>query len=194
VLTTPDGKTTQTTTDIHGNYVFESVDTSSNNYTVKVTKQEYRDTTSLVSITKTDNTNLLTNQHHNTDVYITKKFVLKAENVVTVYFDFDMYNLKKEAVRKLDSVYNVLLELPDATLQISGYTDGKGSNEYNAKLSDRRARACAEYFIQKGISSSRITFESFGACCPLEMELINGRDNPDGRSKNRRALINITKE
>ena len=194
VLTTPDGKTTQTTTDINGNYVFDSVDNSFNNQQLVVTKQNYRDTAALVSITKTDNTNLLTDQHINTDIFIEKKFVLKMENVVTVYFDFDMYNLKKEAVRKLDSVYNVLLEIPGATLQISGYTDGKGSNEYNAKLSDRRARACAEYFIQKGIAASRITFESFGACCPLEMELINGRDNPDGRSKNRRALINITKE
>jgi OmpA-OmpF porin, OOP family len=194
VRTTPDGKTTQTTTDINGNYVFDNVDNSFNNEQLVVTKQNYRDTAAIVTITKTDNTNLLTDQHFNTDILIEKKFVLKAENVVTVYFDFDMYNLKKEAVRKLDSVYNVLLEIPGATLQISGYTDGKGSNEYNAKLSDRRARACAEYFIQKGIAASRITFESFGACCPLEMELINGRDNPDGRSKNRRALINITKE
>jgi outer membrane protein OmpA-like peptidoglycan-associated protein len=128
------------------------------------------------------------------DIFIEKKFVLRPENVVTVFFDFDRHNLKPEALRKLDSVYHVLLDLPAATLQISGYTDGKGSNEYNKKLSDRRARACAQYFIQKGIAASRITFESFGACCPLEMELINGRDNPDGRSKNRRALINITKE
>lgn len=194
VLTTPDGKTTQTTTDIQGNYVFDSVGTSLNNQQLVVSKENYRDTVALVSITKTDNSNLLTDQYTNTDLFIEKKFVLKPENVVTVYFDFDKYNLKKEAVRKLDSVYNVLLEIPGATLQISGYTDGKGSNEYNAKLSDRRARACAEYFIRKGIAAGRITFESFGACCPLEMELINGRDNPDGRSKNRRALINITKD
>ncbi|MFL5745782.1 MAG: OmpA family protein, partial [Niastella sp.] len=194
VLTTPDGKTTQTTTDINGNYIFDSVDNSFNNQQLVVTKQNYRDTAAIVTITKTDNTNLLTDRHFNTDIFIEKKFVLKPENVVTVYFDFDMYDLKKEAVRKLDSVYKVLLDIPGATLQISGYTDGKGSDAYNAKLSDRRARACAEYFIQKGIAASRITFESFGACCPLEMELINGRDNPDGRSKNRRALINITKE
>lgn len=194
VLTTPGGKTTQTTTDINGNYTFDSIDHSLNNFNVGVSKENYHDTTSLVAITKTDNSNLLTDQHFNTDIFIEKKFVLHAENVVTVYFDFDMHNLKPEAVRKLDSVYNVLLEIPAATLQISGYTDGKGSDEYNKRLSDRRARACAEYFIQKGIAASRITFESFGACCPLEMELINGRDNPDGRSKNRRALINISKE
>jgi outer membrane protein OmpA-like peptidoglycan-associated protein len=127
-------------------------------------------------------------------MYINKKFTFIAENVVTVYFDFDMSNLKREAVNKLDSVYNVLVQFPSTTLQISAYTDGKGTDEYNKKLSDRRARSCADYFIGKGIQAKRITFESFGACCPLELELINGRDNPDGRSRNRRALINISKE
>ena len=58
----------------------------------------------------------------------------------------------------------------------------------------RRAKACANYLIKKGIELSSITFVSFGECCPVEMELINGRDNPDGRGKNRRALINISKE
>lgn len=194
ILNTHSGLTHKTITDINGNYVFDSLDVLLNNSTIIAIKQGYRDTITIVSIKKTDESNLLTDQHHNTDIFIEKKFVLKPENVVTVYFDFDMHNLKPEAVRRLDSVYNVLLELPEATLQISGYTDGKGSVEYNAKLSDRRARACAEYFIKNGIASNRISFESFGACCPLEMELINGRDNPDGRSRNRRALINITKE
>jgi outer membrane protein OmpA-like peptidoglycan-associated protein len=127
-------------------------------------------------------------------MFIKKLLTIKAENVVTVFFDFDKSDLKPEAIKKLDSVYDVLITLPVATLQISGYTDGKGTDAYNKVLSDKRARACANYFINKGIDAGRISFESFGACCPLEMELINGRDNPDGRSRNRRALINISKE
>jgi hypothetical protein len=42
--------------------------------------------------------------------------------------------------------------------------------------------------------AGRVSFVSFGACCPVEMEKINGRDNPDGRSRNRRALINVKKD
>ena len=87
----------------------------------------------------------------------------------------------------------MLTENPTATIQISGYTDGLGSVEYNQVLSDKRARACADYLVEKGIDAARISFESFGACCPVEMEMLNGRDNPDGRSMNRRALINIDK-
>ena len=86
------------------------------------------------------------------------------------------------------------MELPVTTIQISGYTDGLGTDAYNAVLSDKRAKACADYLIQKGIDAKRVSFVSFGACCPVEMEKINGRDNPDGRSRNRRALINVKKD
>ena len=123
-----------------------------------------------------------------------KKLVIKVENVVTVYFDFDQSLLKERAQSQLDSIYTVLTENPAATIQISGYTDGLGSVDYNKKLSDRRAKACADYLTGKGVAVERISFESFGACCPVEMELLNGRDNPDGRSRNRRALINISKD
>jgi OmpA-OmpF porin, OOP family len=193
VLTDPAGKTWSAKTDGEGNYLFDTIHNDYSNYKVTITKQNYNDTVDVVKINDSSELDLHTDQLVNTDMYIDKKFVFTAENVTIVYFDFDMSNLKTEAVSKLDSVYQVLVQLPGATLQISAYTDGKGSNEYNKKLSDRRARACADYFIGKGVDGKRITFESFGSCCPLELELINGRDNPDGRSRNRRALINITK-
>lgn len=194
VLTDPAGKTWATKTDGEGRYLFDTLNNNYSNYKITITKQYYNDTTDVVKINDIAEVELLTDQLVNTDMYINKKFTFIAENVVIVYFDFDMHNLKPEAVNKLDSVYNVLVQFPSTTLQISAYTDGKGTDEYNKKLSDRRARSCADYFIGKGVEARRITFESFGACCPLELELINGRDNPDGRSRNRRALINISKE
>ena len=161
---------------------------------VLVSKEKYEDHTSDIQTERTIETNWKTDTVYNTAVCLEKKLVIKVENVVTVYFDFDKSNLKDRAQAQLDSIYNVLVENPQATLQVSGYTDGLGSVEYNKKLSDRRAKSCADYLIGKGIDPARISFESFGACCPVEMELINGRDNPDGRSMNRRALINISKE
>ncbi|MFL5743464.1 MAG: OmpA family protein [Niastella sp.] len=193
VLTDPSGKTWATKTDDKGNYLFDTIHNDYSNYRISVTKQYYNDTADVVKINDTAEANLLTDKLVNTDMYIDKKFILNVENVVTVYFDFDKSKLKSEAENKLDSVCLVMAQFPSYTLQISAYTDGKGTEEYNKKLSDRRARSCARYFIHKGIKASRITFESFGACCPLELELINGRDNPDGRSRNRRALINISK-
>jgi outer membrane protein OmpA-like peptidoglycan-associated protein len=193
VLTDPSGKTWTTKTDDKGSYTFDTIHNDYSNYRISVTKQYYRDTVDVVKINDTAEADQPTGQLVNTDMYIEKKIILNVENVVTVYFDFDKSKLKAEAESKLDSVCMVLEKFPSFTVQISAYTDGKGTEEYNKKLSDRRARSCARYFIHKGVQASRITFESFGACCPLELELINGRDNPDGRSRNRRALINISK-
>jgi outer membrane protein OmpA-like peptidoglycan-associated protein len=95
---------------------------------------------------------------------------------------------------KLDSIYQVLVQDTMATIQISGYSDDIGSVEYNKILSEKRAKACNDYLVKKGIAAHRISYASFGACCPVEMELINGRDRRDAQSLNRRALINISRE
>lgn len=191
------GNIKEDTTDADGRYDFEGIKDSYRDLALMITKNDYKDAISMLKIKDTDESDLLIDKLINTDLCIDKiekKLVIKAENVVSVYFDFDKSILKPAAISKLDSIYNVLTEFTAATIQISGYTDGLGSEAYNKKLSDRRARACADYLVKKGIDSSRVSFESFGACCPVEMEKINGRDNPDGRSLNRRALINIKKE
>jgi outer membrane protein OmpA-like peptidoglycan-associated protein len=188
------GKTVQVTTSANGKYSFELTG-DAGQHEVLVTKQKYYEKNSNVVIESINETDWRTDTVNNTAICLEKeKFVLKVENVVTVYFDFDKSILTERALSQLDSIYAILNENTAATLQVSGYTDGLGSVEYNKKLSDRRAKACADYLIQKGIDPVRITFESFGSCCPVEMELINGRDNAEGRSKNRRALININKE
>lgn len=190
----------QTTTNDQGQYRFQMEGESAKGLSVQLKKVEFSDTTQSLITSTIDETDLLADRIAFEPGCIAaiepppvEKLVIRVEDVVTVYFDFDKHNLKSPAVAKLDSIYTVLLENPGATIQISGYTDGLGTEDYNKVLSDKRARACANYLIQKGIDPVRISFVSFGACCPVEMELLNGRDNPDGRSKNRRALINVKK-
>ena len=186
------GKMLQTTSNAQGKYSFELND-DANQHHISVKKENFADTSDEVLVQSINDTYWQTDTMNNATVCLEKKFVLKIENVVTVYFDFDKSSLKQRSMEQMDSIYQLLIANPSYTLQISGYTDGKGSVEYNKKLSDRRAKSCADYLIEKGIDFKRISFESFGACCPVEMEMINGRDNPDGRSMNRRALININK-
>ena len=201
ILKDESGKTWKTTTNAEGKYSFDLGTETHDNLSLSVNKYSYLDTTSAVNIENADESDLLVDKLTNADLCIQQRpkpkpveIVIKAENVVTVYFDFDKSNLKPEAIAKLDSIYNVLVEYPSATIQVSGYTDGLGSDAYNKILSDKRAKACADYIIRKGIDAARVSFLSFGACCPVEMEKIMGRDNPDGRSRNRRALINVNKE
>ncbi len=186
------GKAMKTITNADGKYVFE-ITSDIRQGQIFVTKENYDDRIGEITVERVNETAWHTDTLVSNAVCIEKKFVLKVENVVSVYFEFDKSEIQERGINQLDSIYNVLLKDSSATLQISGYTDGKGSAAYNKKLSDKRAKACADYLIQIGVDAARISFESFGACCPVEMELINGRDNPDGRSMNRRALINISK-
>lgn len=198
VMTDKSGKIWTTTTDETGKYQFSLATYNLEEPTITFRKEGFTEMTYSVNVINNDGSDLLIEKMNNQELCIDKKpepvLVIKAEDVVTVYFDFDKSNLKADAVARLDSIYTIMQENPVATLQISGYTDGLGTVEYNNKLSDRRARACAQYLIKKGIDEKRITFVSFGSCCPVEMEIINGRDNEAGRSLNRRALINVKKE
>jgi len=202
ILKDGQGKTWTATTNANGKYSFEMGNEDHEPLTLSASKEFYLDTTFSSKVENIDESDLLVDKLINADLCLEKKpepkpepvLVIKAEDVVTVYFDFDKSLLKSEATQKLDSIYNIMVELPITTIQISGYTDGLGSDAYNKILSDKRARACANYLIQKGIDATRVSFVSFGACCPVEMEKINGRDNPDGRSRNRRALINVKKD
>ncbi len=196
------GKTWNTTTNANGRFSFDIGNEDHEPLVLSASKESYLDTTSSFKVENIDESDLLIDKLTTSDLCIEKKpepkpepvLVIKAEDVVTVYFDFDRSLLKPEALHKLDSIYTIMAELPVTTIQVSGYTDGLGTDAYNKVLSDKRAKACADYLIQKGIDASRVSFVSFGACCPVEMEKINGRDNPDGRSRNRRALINVKKD
>ncbi|RYZ19220.1 MAG: OmpA family protein, partial [Chitinophagaceae bacterium] len=88
-----------------------------------------------------------------------------------IYFEFDKDELTEEAKLRLDTVAARMLAA-DATqrLRIGGYTDGKGGERYNERLSDRRARAVRNYLYGKGISSDRLWIKGFGECCPVETE------------------------
>lgn len=104
-------------------------------------------------------------------------------------FDFDKSELTAEAKQQLDSVAVQLQAEPTRRLRIGGYTDGKGGEGYNNRLSDRRARAVRDYLYAKGIPSGRLWIKGFGECCPVEAEQQEGQDNPAARARNRRVEL-----
>jgi outer membrane protein OmpA-like peptidoglycan-associated protein/tetratricopeptide (TPR) repeat protein len=184
------GNRLTTTTDANGKYLFILNDQTATGQ-VNVTKDSFETKTAGIAVQSTD-VSWLEETMMNADICMTKKQPqIIIENVISIYFDFDKSVVTESGKQQLDSIYNVLASDARVALQISGYTDGRGSETYNKALSDKRAKACANYLIQKGIDPARMTFEAFGACCPVQMEQINGRDNKDGRALNRRALINI---
>lgn len=103
-----------------------------------------------------------------------------------VNFGFDSADLTVEAKKNLDAVAEVFLEFPDTDLMIEGHTDSVGDENYNMKLSKRRAKSVADYLKDKGVAGSRFQIEAFGETRPRF-------DNAtkEGQAKNRRVEIGV---
>ena len=78
----------------------------------------------------------------------------------TIYFDLNKYQLKPESIALLDELVYVLKEQNNLRVTINSYTDSRGTQEYNLKLSQKRANATSRYLVKNGISKHRI--KAFG--------------------------------
>ena len=101
-------------------------------------------------------------------------------------YDFDSDAVKPTARTNLLSLSQSLDKYPGSDLLILGHTDSVGTDDYNKRLSVRRADAAAEYLVGQGVERSRIATGGLG-----EEEPIAPNDTPDGRSRNRRVEVAI---
>jgi OOP family OmpA-OmpF porin len=79
-----------------------------------------------------------------------------------VFFDFDKYNIRPDAMAELDKVADVLVKDTTTNILVWGHTDTAGPADYNLKLSEWRANAVADYLETKGVARNRMTTEGFG--------------------------------
>ena len=110
-----------------------------------------------------------------------------SESATLAKFAFNQSALGNASFYELDSLAALMHQFPSILIEVGGYTDGRGSEAYNLKLAQKRVDACIRYLVKKGISKNRLVGKSYGECCPLEAEKINGRDNPGARERNRRV-------
>lgn len=113
--------------------------------------------------------------------------------IPNVYFAFDKSNVIEFYKKQIDSVVQVLNAHPGYNVEVQGHTDSKGTDEYNDKLSQRRANEVKDFLIKKKkIDKNRITVKTFGEKQPaVPNELPNGEDDPEGRARNRRVEFKI---
>ncbi len=104
-------------------------------------------------------------------------------------FEFDQSTLKPGALDKLNIIIENLKQNKDYTLRIEGYTDSKGSDNYNLKLGEKRARTVSNYIISQGINKKRIEVVSFGEANPIA-----SNETEAGRAANRRVEIKIKQQ
>ncbi|RZW44399.1 MAG: hypothetical protein EX263_10855 [Flavobacteriaceae bacterium] len=138
----------QTTTAIDGSYTFE-VDCKQT-YNVIGSKEDYKDDRQQVI---TSNEYKKVNQ---LDLFLEPLIVDNQIVINPIFFDFNKWNIRTDAEYELENIVDVLKKHPTMVIKIEAHTDSRGSDRYNLKLSDRRAKATRDYIISRGIDSSRI--------------------------------------
>ena len=109
-----------------------------------------------------------------------------------ILFDFDKSEIKSEAEPTLKKISDLLGFYESQNVQINGHTDSKGSDSYNQELSEKRAASVKKYLNDKfEIKTERLKTKGFGETKPIADNEVNGKDNPDGREKNRRVEVII---
>jgi OmpA-OmpF porin, OOP family len=103
-----------------------------------------------------------------------------------VLFDFDKATIKPEGKEKLDELAAKVRDINLEVVIAIGHTDSIGSDEYNQRLSVRRAESVKAYMISKGIEPNRVYTEGKG-----EKQPIASNKTRDGRQKNRRVEIEV---
>ena len=110
-------------------------------------------------------------------------------NLSDVLFDVDKATLKPGAREKLARIAGILASHPDLKIEIEGHADSTGSEEYNQRLSERRAVSVRSYFNSQGITQPIVAAVGFGESRPVAT---NG--TAAGRQQNRRVEIIVSGE
>jgi len=117
------------------------------------------------------------------------EYLAEIENI---YFDFDKSNIRPDAAMELDKLIELMQnEYPDIVIEIGSHTDERGTNSYNEKLAERRAKSTYDYLISNGIPEDRIVeFKGYGETKPA---IDCDRCSEEDHQLNRRSIFSVVK-
>ena len=120
--------------------------------------------------------------------------IIKEDSVTLndVNFEYDRSNITREGAFELEKLVQVMKKNPNMVIMVKAHADNRGNDDYNMRLSDRRARASVQYVLSKGIDKSRITGKGYGESEPK----VDCKENctEDQHALNRRSEFLIVKE
>jgi outer membrane protein OmpA-like peptidoglycan-associated protein len=112
--------------------------------------------------------------------------------IKNILFAFNSFKLDSQAFSVLEEMKNVLIPHPELKIVVAGYTDAKGTPEYNLQLADKRGKAIVDYLTSSGIPASHFVTKAVGASDFIAVNTNDdGSDNPEGRKYNRRVEFGI---
>jgi outer membrane protein OmpA-like peptidoglycan-associated protein len=105
-------------------------------------------------------------------------------------FDFDKANLRPDAEATLKAALPEIAKAAGKAARVEGHTDGKGTDAYNMKLSEARGRTVRDWLGANGAIPPATPIKGYGKRVPIAPNTTpDGRDDPEGRQKNRRVEI-----
>ena len=110
-------------------------------------------------------------------------------NMQDVLFDTGKYTLKEPAREALAKISGIVISHPGLNLQVEGYTDSTGSEQFNQKLSDERANTVRDYLVSQGLSPDSVKAVGYGENYP-----VSSNDTAAGRRLNRRVQLVVSGE
>lgn len=120
------------------------------------------------------------------DIKLPKVATGGAITLRNIFFDFDKSTLRPQSTTELNRLIALMEEHKHMEIEISGHTDSKGSETYNMRLSEDRARVVVEYLVNHGIKEDRMVFRGYGEGVPVATN-----DTDEGRQQNRRTEFRI---
>lgn len=99
-----------------------------------------------------------------------------------IKFDSGKATIKPESAGTLKKIYNLMVDHPDLNFSVEGHTDNVGDDDFNLKLSEKRAQSVKDELVKRGISADRLTVKGWGESKPL-----HANNTPEGKANNRRV-------
>ena len=118
-------------------------------------------------------------------IYRNKEITLK-----NIYYDFDKWDIRKDAQPTLNQLANTLIQNPEIRIELASHTDCRGNSRYNEDLSQKRAQSAIYYLISKGVSADRLRAIGYGEN-KLSVDCVCARCSEDEHQANRRTTVKI---
>ncbi|MDR1552488.1 MAG: OmpA family protein [Prevotellaceae bacterium] len=121
--------------------------------------------------------------------------MLKSGKMKHVYFGFDKYNIRDKEIPALIELIIFMRQYPTVVLELPSYTDCRGSDSYNMKLSRKRGEAVKDYLVKLGnIDASRIVVKEYGYANPVyDCDCSKSRCDDTKFEANRRVEYKVLK-
>lgn len=104
-----------------------------------------------------------------------------------IYFDYNMWYIRKESKRILNRVVELMNKYPEMVVEIGSHTDNRGNAKFNADLSQKRADATRDYILEQGVPKNRVLAKGYGESVPIVKCIPDNSCDEEQHELNRRS-------